>query len=293
MKRSNFTKSFFLFCVMFFLGVSSIQAQTEYAPPTDSITGGSWTVLNWDVTKTNNWAEFPMMHAVWSSSTYSNSAISPTDATNKTFRWSKSGTWGGIKLYTSNINKYIDFTKWDSLKIDVYIATANLTEFQINFLKHGANEYSTASVNSGKWYSFSNKPMAQWNTVTMPISAINYPTSTNNLATSFCGVVFNINPNASGPYDVYIDNFRLVKTNPGGTTSVVNPTTNNLKVIVNAATEEIVLIGAKGNVSIYNTLGAEVISLNNYQGATISTSKLAKGAYLVKTTTGSQKFIKK
>lgn len=267
-----------------------LPSENEHAHP-DSIASGSWTILNWDVTKTSSWAEFPMMYNAYNSGTVSSSIASPTNASNKCFKWTKSGAYGYVKFYTSNIKKYIDFSRWDSIKFDVYIPTVNLTQVQINFLKHGADQYSTSKIESGKWYNLSNKPMGQWNTVTVPISAINYPVS-NNLANAFCGVMIQINPSLTGPSDVYIDNLRLVKTISKLTTTVLNTTINKLKLIDHTASEEIVLSGAKGNVSIYNIFGAEVMRLNNYEGAAISTSKLTNGIYVVKTSAGSLKFVK-
>lgn len=292
MKTSKFTKSVFLFCVMTFLGLNSISAQ-EYAPPAAAITAGSWNILDWqtNATKTDNWGGLTMWHAVWSGNTVS-IANSPTDAANSCLKWYKEGAWGGIKLATNTITKYIDFSRWDSIKFDIYTTDVDFSRFEIRFIKQGTSSiYGSYASGPGITITYNpTKAANTWHTISVGMNQIAID-ATSSLATSFGGFQITPNNNSSVNTIVYLDNVRFVKA-PGVTTSLNNSAATNLKISLNAANSELQLNGATGKVSVYNMAGAEVIRMNNFQGEVINISKLAKGTYVVKSTMGVAKFIK-
>lgn len=214
-----------------------------------------------------------------------------TDAGNTTakcIRWPKGPGYAWSTFETLDKAKFIDMSQWEVLSFDVRVDGATLSEAQVNL-------NSTTMELANKWVTMSvggvARPQGMWYPVSVDLTTLAKKpgvTSFNNVQK----ITVFINQTRVTDEDryVYVDNFRLTRKAGTGLhdikkqlfTIYPNPTTSILNVD-----------GVEGKIEILNSLGQVVKTNTEFDSKSIDVSNLNNGYYFVKTTLGTQSFIKK
>ena len=278
MKTSTFLrKAAIILCLAF--SFTTVKALDPFAAPT----GTQWLVYDFE-------AGMGSYFSWWANYDCSEKGIVdnpfPEDAVNSTakcIKIEKSGIWGSFGPFVDN--GYFDLSEWEKIAVDVLIMDGSIGHYKLE-INTGNGWPNLAELE--KWDA--GIPAGEWRTITWDIqSLISAGTITTTTDVSvFCRLYIN---GGAKDFDVYVDNYRLLRTNPSQGTNL-NDVKSTTDLTYNRDNQVFSLSNVKGNVAIYNTAGNIVGEINNYNGEAVSVAQYPNGLYIIKANQYTFKFVK-
>jgi len=230
---------FKLFILLSFFAISpSYGAEVEV--PIPSGTGLVWTLLDFEVANTATTTGFAGGNQILAGTGYLSSTVARpanplkagVNTTNTCYQWTKNNgpaNFGSLAFTTNVIDKYYDLSKWQSVSIDIYMATEALTKLKVQLVDQTTSFNTTRGIAYiDNTYSGTIYPGGAWYTITINFSDLTFQNSFTDL-TRVNGVMLYVNNTlgtAGTNTEIYVDNLRFNRSAPTVTTQAVSDITS-------------------------------------------------------------------